>query len=101
MTECYCPFCPLIAANLNVCDVMVMDMGKENRIYGPDGRIPFEIGEHINDIILYCKKNQKQKVGESLDLSRPGYTCNVARLKRGLFKFCFHTVPEENPLAMD
>jgi len=102
MTECDCPFCSLIAAKLNVCDVMVMDMGGSNRIYGPLGRIEYGIGEHINTIITYCNINLKQKVGESLDLSMSGYTCNVEHVKRGLFKFCFHTESwPEDPSAMD
>jgi len=93
MVECDCPFCPLTEANVNVCDVMIMDMGEYNRIYGPKGAVPYELGVHINSVILYCKNNLKQKVGTSLNLSQPGHTCNVERINKGLFKFCFHTVP--------
>jgi hypothetical protein len=81
---------------------MVMDMGDCNRILGPQGPMPYEIGKLINMIVLMCKKTYKQRVGTSLDFSRPGYTCNVQRINKGLFKFCFHTESKsEDAHAMD
>jgi len=103
---CDCPYCPLTAANVQTCDVLVVLKSNEHSQVFCDDSLG-SLAEHFHTLMRYCRNNCKQKVGTTLDLSRPGhYSCNVYRVKYNTFKICFHTLNlEEDPvppvIAMD
>jgi hypothetical protein len=91
MTKCDCPFCPLVEAKVYLCDVMIMVDAEGSCSFGRIETVPVETRIHFITIMSLCKNNYKQKVGTSLDLSQPGFTCIVERINSGLFKICFQT----------
>jgi hypothetical protein len=98
--NCDCPYCPLTAANVQTCDVLVvLKPNDRSEVYCPKELNP--LAEHFNTLMLYCRNNCKQKIGTSLDLSKPNdYECNVNRLNRDTFKICFHALNKEtDPVA--
>ena len=97
--ECGCPFCPLIKANVQTCDVLVVLKSHEHsQVLCDDSLGP--LAEHFHTLMRYCRNNCKQKVGTSIDLSQTEYSCNVYRLKYDTFKICFHTLnAPEDPIA--
>ena len=97
--ECGCPFCPLIKANVQTCDVLVvLKPNDRSEVYCSKELKP--LGEHFNNIMRYCRNNCKQKINTSLDISQTGCSCNVRRINRDTFKICFHTLnAPEDPIA--
>lgn len=88
--ECPCPFCPLVAINLQVCDIKVIFM--KNKVRFCSNIELTHCQEHITMIILYFRNNLKLKVGFGKNIKTSDYYCFVHRLDEDEFKFCFHSL---------
>ena len=108
--QCKCPFCPLMNANVQVCDVLIKIVTEDAKRMNWGIRCDEELKCFKNEfytLALYARNNCKLKVGNSIDLSRPGLSCNVNHLEKNIYKICFHTLndmltdPQEPVIVMD
>jgi hypothetical protein len=90
---CNCPFCPLISANIQVCDVKIK-LPKKGSFSSTDVVLDDTIHPaykiEIVNIILWVKNTIKVPIGMSNTIDRPDMYCNVFRDRTNLFTFCFH-----------
>ena len=106
MTECDCPFCPLVKANVQTCDVLVkVDDDGENLSLGGITCTPdlVALRRHFFVISVVARNNHKLPRGYSIDFGLENkYSCNVFRQTNDTYKICFHNLNvEEDPVAMD
>jgi hypothetical protein len=100
---CSCPFCPLVEANIQVCDVLVS--------FKKDGcsvSIPAalgatqEIADCFNTIAKWARYNQSlTKVGTSVEMEDLKMTLNVAVVRKNIYKVCFHAKATPAPREED
>jgi hypothetical protein len=92
--ECECPFCPLIDANFQVCDIKIKipkrgGFSADEVVLNDD--IPYSLKIEIVKIIMWVKNTIKIRVGMSNNIDRPDMYCNVYRDRDNLFTFCFNS----------
>lgn len=102
--ECDCPYCPLIKDNVQVCDVYIK-MFDDGEHLGHAIKCRSELKKFSEDfftLALYARNNCKLKLGDSIDISRKGCSCNVHHFENDIFKVCFHTLHEAtDPIPID
>jgi hypothetical protein len=114
-TNCTCPFCPLNAINLQVCDVIVtfssptLDKYKIS-VYDASYKEIFdkeEVRDCVSRIVYYFIDGsvRKWKIGQSVDEDRNHEQFHITKIDKLAYKFCYHTKKkkecEEDPLPMD
>ena len=94
--ECDCPICPLVAANIQVCDVVVKikDTGCVLECCDKDEEKIAGLHHHFMVLAATARNNFKLKKGESWDEERRS-DCEfyVKCLRKNQYKVCFHTKP--------
>jgi hypothetical protein len=103
--ECDCPYCPLIAADVQACNVYVK-MFDDGHQLGHAIQCPKHLKKFSEDfftLALYARNNCKLKIGNAIDISREGCKCNVEHVEKDIFMICFHALhgSGDDPLAMD
>lgn len=91
--ECDCPFCPLVARKVQVCDVEV-EFPTKNTVKTkgiPDQYT--DLRQHFIILALYYKNNKKVcKKGDSMTTTREGeFRLTAECKKKNHIKLCFHT----------
>lgn len=88
---CACPFCPMVKANLQVCDVIITE-SKESWNIRKTGEPMGDLGDAVILLVRFAKQ-EHLPVGYSRCFDKSGeYTCNLYRTKRNEYKFCFHVI---------
>lgn len=106
MTTCDCPYCHLIEANVQACNVYVM-MFNVGTYIGHSIKCDRELKKFSEDffnLALYARNNPPLKVGDAINISREGCKCNVEHVEKDVFKICFHTLhvsSDPKPIDMD
>jgi hypothetical protein len=104
-----CPVCPLIAANVNLCDVLLKWNGKQKGhgmgfgLHAEKGVLEAydtpEIRTAVRDLVQLTFEGfdliKKQKIGEDADFAKPSHEFYFKRLTKRAWRFCFHTKTEE------
>jgi hypothetical protein len=107
--ECNCPYCPLIQANVQVCDVYVkvFDDGEFLGFNIQCKKEHKQFSQEFIDLAVYARNNYELKLGHSIDISKTGCTCTVYHFQKDIFKVCFHSQqtttddPQEQVIVMD
>lgn len=95
VVECECPFCPLKAKKLNICDVHYT-IRKENY----DVSFPKERKSEFDDcveknllkvVFISRYKYEVRKKGQTIRWPEDDFECVVECLGRNKYKVCFHT----------
>jgi len=102
--NCECPFCPLVDANLQTCDlyIKIKDDGENLSCGGISQKDYVHLSDHLFIISVLARNNAKLPIGKHLDLSdkeNGRYSCWVSRPQEDIFSICFHTL--HKPLDMD
>jgi len=96
---CSCPFCPLVATDLQVCDIKVK-LPKRNTHFSTevvlDDTLPDSIKHNIIRVTLYFKNILELKIGCGKTIDETEYYCCVERYKKDEFKICFHSKINKN-----
>ena len=105
---CDCPFCPLVKANLQVCDLLIkIDTdGDEFSFGGISDENYIHLGEQLFILCAIARNNAKLPIGKHLDLSDDNkrYTCWVSQPEKDIYSICFHNLEADSdpqPLEMD
>jgi hypothetical protein len=93
--ECDCPLCPLIAANVNACNIeMDIVSGKNEPL-----RVRFtnlgeyaQLHEHFAMLMLMAKNNDKLKIKRGITYTNDTCKYTIDRISKNRFKICFHTI---------
>jgi hypothetical protein len=88
--ECDCPFCPLVARNVNVCGLRVEFPTKHTVA---TRNIPDDLADLKAKFILiamFFRNNLGLKVGEEKSIIKDDFHCSVKRVSRNKFNVCFH-----------
>jgi hypothetical protein len=102
--ECTCPFCPLVKANVQICNYEVcIGHDKQTDTYhigiaasNPDMGA---LTNHLTTLALIARNNYKVKPGESVHKEKPGeFEFTVFRKSKCQFTVCFHTEYEPAPI---
>ena len=88
--ECNCPFCPLVAINLQVTDMKCIIEKDSIRILCDRD---FNFGTEISRIISLFKNNAKLKIGHAGNITKFNFTCWVYRVTENEFDFSFSSKP--------
>lgn len=107
--NCDCPFCPLVKANLQTCDLFVKidDDGENLSCGGISDENYTHLSHHLFILSVLARNNAKLPIGKHLDLSdkeNNRYSCWVFRPYDDIFSICFHTLHGDTdpmPLNMD
>lgn len=106
--SCDCPICPLVANNIQVCDVVVTYFPKHKK-----ATIKNNLSKALSDLLSNnfvalvleqaraCKKGgQTLEVGKSYTWEQPTYEYTFYILKKDQYKVCFHckTIEDEDPI---
>ena len=88
--ECDCPFCPLQAERVNICDLRVTLL-PHNKYSIKNAQGYEEFREQFLLITLFARNNYKLKRGLSLEGVADKVTYTVECLTKNQFKLCIHT----------
>jgi len=100
-TTCPCPFCPLLAINLHIDDVVIEFHKKEStRVATP---IEYRSTEPLNDTTRVCLINvvgfaqtkSSMKMGQGHDFASDEAFFNVRRISKWKYVLSFHTKHKE------
>ena len=105
-----CPICPLVAANVNLCDVLLkwngkqIPQGAEFALSAKPGVLEAyntpivrgAIGQLISMTFAAFDLVKKQKIGEDADFEKPSHEFYFKRLTKRAWRFCFHTKTTDN-----
>jgi len=99
MSECSCPVCPLVKANVQVCDVIFEYKGDKFGLYCPDDLKKFHVQfAHL----VATARDYQTPIGSNWHHNDKDHECCVKRMSETFYKICFHAITsEEDPLAMD
>jgi hypothetical protein len=89
--------CPLVAANTQVCDIVVEFTKSGYRLWSSDKDLVLaqrNLHDHFMTLALTARNNHKLKKGQSWSQDNSEYTLCVECLRKNKFKICFHTTPE-------
>ena len=107
---CTCPICPLVAANLQVCNLIV-SVKSEKR----EGQCGYDLhsSTKIPGTLVYCitrmvhdlRMLSPPVVGECRSFNSKEWEGHITRMDETNYDFCFHTKHDdsviEDPLPMD
>jgi len=100
MSECSCPICPLVKANVQVCDV-VYEQEPNNQFALYCSMEMRQFHKQFEQLVCSAKEN-KTPIGYNWEHKGEDHECHVKRLSDKIYKICFHAITsEEDPLAMD
>jgi hypothetical protein len=91
--ECDCPICPLVAANIQVCDIIIKFRPTDIRLHCSDDDAEKITGLHIHFVMLAgtARNNYKLKKGECWsEEERSDCEFHIECLRKNQFKVCFH-----------
>ena len=88
MTECTCPICPLIKANVQTCNVIVQMTDKGYNI------MPQTANEFHKQWAGLVRNAMATKLRINRNWTHNGadHECNVKRLSKEIYQVCFHTL---------
>lgn len=92
-SACNCLFCPFERANVNVCDVKVQYLRKENDSHVMrflDDKGLTNLHTDILAFVMKAKCEDRIPVGDSVQTHRGKSICTVERVSKSIYKFCFH-----------
>ena len=99
MSECSCPVCPLVKANVQVCDVIYEDKGDKFGLNCPENLKKFH---KEFELLVAATKHYQTPIGSNWHHNDKDHECCVKRMSETFYKICFHAITsEEDPLAMD
>ena len=104
-----CPICPLVKANVRLCDTLVKWNGKQKEhgfgfaLHADPGVLDAYNTPILRDAIqllimttfLAFDLVKKQKIGDSADFEQTSHEFYFKRLTKRAWRFCFHTKIEE------
>jgi hypothetical protein len=104
MTECSCPICPLVKADVQVCDVVYEEL--PNKEFGLYCSVEMRQFNQQFEQLVYCAKKSETPIGSNWTHKDDDHTCCVERLADKIYKICFHAhksgeVSKSDPEAMD
>lgn len=99
-TECDCPICPLIAYNIQVCNLQIIFPPNPNACFTADivksEQLPDDVKTAVAKLIQHVRKNSKPNVGHSTDITFKASTSpkccvlSVLRKTPRLYEACIH-----------
>jgi len=98
MDECSCPVCPLVKANLQVCDLIYeQKRDKYGLTCAPEHRV-----FHLQfEQLVASAMSQKLPIGATWTHDGKDHDCNIMRISKNIYKICFHTLTSDNHMSMD
>ena len=98
-STCDCPLCPLLEANVQLCDARIKELKKNQYVFaGLGDYAPLRI--NLVGLIVLQQRKRKLKVGEYCTgerkptFSECGFTFCIDKLSRNEYKVCFHAIPK-------
>ena len=101
--SCDCPICPLVAANSQVCDVVVTVIPKKKRVYArncPAGTEALYSALVMRQVLAMREMKQVMEVGHSYSWEKSDHEYTIYVLKKDQYRVCFHvrTLEDEDPV---
>ena len=93
-SSCYCDYCPLIEAKVNICNLRVYFKPSNDRYVSFENlnvKAYEPLKWHFANIVREVRDKVKLKVGQSLNRTREDCHLTIDRLSRYEWKVCFHT----------
>jgi len=88
-----CPFCPLVAANVNVCNLLVVFKKYHlPRVLAKGQEHLLALSEHFISLARHARFNMKIPIGQQYSIEHDQTDCEVyvERVLEGTYKICFH-----------
>lgn len=97
---CSCPFCPLVAAQVQVCKVKVVFPAERTASFCPMKLVEDEslcdmVRHHLAIVALVAKNNQALSIGKSWNHETDEFHLSVYRRNHRTFLVCFHAKVED------
>ncbi len=110
-TNCTCPICPLVAVNLQVCNVIVSVMSEKREgqcgydLYSPVKLPNTQVHYCITRMVHDLRMLSPSAIGERRSFNSKEWEGHITRMDETNYNFCFHTKHDgsvvEDPLPMD
>ena len=99
-TECDCPICPLIAYDIQVCNLQIIFPPNPNACFTADivksEQLPDGVKTAVAKLVQHVRRNSKPKVGDTTDITFKAATCpkvctlSVLRRTPRVYEACIH-----------
>jgi len=99
-TECDCPICPLIAYNIQVCNLQIIFPKNPNACFTTDivknNELPDDVKTAVAKLVQHVRQRSKPKIGNSVEItfkaSTSSKSCflNVLRKSTRIYDACIH-----------
>jgi hypothetical protein len=94
MSECSCPVCPLVKANVQTCIVIVHMMEEGYNIMPEEAK---EFHEQFAALVRSAMA-AKLRVKQTWEHTGPDHNCYIKRIDKEIYKICFHTINSVEPM---
>ena len=94
MSECSCPVCPLVKANVQTCNVII-HMTDEGYNFMPQAAEEFH--EEFATLVHYAMA-AKLRINKTWNHNGPDHTCHIKRIDKEIYRICFHALNSVEPM---
>lgn len=94
MSECSCPVCPLVKADIQTCRVVV-------QMFDDGYNIMPEAAEEFHEqfaALVRSAMAAKLRVKQTWEHTGPDHNCYIKRIDKEIYKICFHTINSVEPM---